>query len=68
MQLSLRVGVVLVAHSWELAEAKTDSSCNERRIYTSARDTLSELHICMCISGGLGGFPWGCKGFYMALV
>ena len=31
-------------------------------------DTLSKLHIYICISGCLGGFPWGCKGFYVTLV
>ncbi len=31
--------------------------------YMAGRDTVSKLHIYICISGGLGGLPWGCKGF-----
>ena len=42
-----------------LAGAKTDKSCNME----TGRDTVSKLHIYICISGGLGGLPWGCKGF-----
>jgi len=44
------------------ARDKTDKSCNMKTVTWQA-DTLSELHIYICISGGLGGFPWGCKGF-----